>query len=196
MLRTPGDLHTFAARVGVGGDSTSAAAVKAARALRAVCEDAFRDGECAGLQRAAQAAYAAGTLRPGGWVWSDEPMSVVHRLAHAATQLLRATTWIASAVATTALGLYLDRSKNRSRQVVLDGGLRHERQEAALHREAPLQAHLTGGAAADWPCKRSSVPASMPRAQRSQSPATIASAITKFVPAAPSGTSIGTIPAR
>ena len=80
-------------------------------------------------------------------------------------------------------------------QVVLDGGLRHERQEAALHREAPLQAHLTGGAAGAWPCSRSSVPARMPRAQRSENPATIASAITKFVPAAPSGWSIGTIPA-
>ena len=116
VLRTPGDLQTFAARVGVGGDSTSAAAVKAARALRAVCEDAFRDGECAGLQRAAQAAYAAGTLRPGGWVWSDEPMSVVHRLAHAATQLLASDDLDRLRGCDDCCWLYLDRSKNRSRK--------------------------------------------------------------------------------
>jgi predicted RNA-binding Zn ribbon-like protein len=118
VLSTREDLATFAARVGVAADTTSTAALEAARRLRTACERAFRDHDAAPLELAVKHAYRAGHLRRGGWAWPDEdPMSAVHRLAHHAAQLL------ADADALERLRgcddccwLYLDRSKNRSRK--------------------------------------------------------------------------------
>lgn len=116
VLCTPEDLRTFASRVGVG-EVTSEAALRSARRLRAACEAAFRDGDCAALQAAATAAYEAGTLQRGGWVWPDTPMSAVHRLAHAATQLLADPESLARLRGCHGCcWLYLDSSKNRSRK--------------------------------------------------------------------------------
>jgi predicted RNA-binding Zn ribbon-like protein len=114
VLRTPEDLATFARRVHVG-DRADVASLRAARRLRAACEAAFRDRDGAALERAAVAAYRAGTLEPGGWTWPDEPMSVVHRLAHAAVQLFSDDLTRLRGCAG-CCWLYLDRSKNRSRK--------------------------------------------------------------------------------
>ncbi|MBE2320608.1 ABATE domain-containing protein [Solirubrobacter sp. CPCC 204708] len=116
VLQTPEDLRTFAARVGVGHEA-DAAAVKAARDLRAACEAAFRDADADALAVHARAAYAAGRLEPGGWTWPDEdPLSIVHRLAHAATQLISSEDLDRLRGCNDCCWLYLDRSKNRSRK--------------------------------------------------------------------------------
>lgn len=118
VLQTPADLMTFATRVGVAADTSSAAALEAARRLRSACERAFRDDDPAGLDAAAKRAYRAGALRRGGWTWPDaDPMSAVHRLAHAATQLLADDDALARLRGChDCCWLYLDRSKNRSRK--------------------------------------------------------------------------------
>ena len=116
VLRTPEDLRTFARRTGLGDDA-DAASLRAARALRAAAEAAFRTGACDALTAAARRAYRAGTLQPGGWVWPDAPMSVVHRLAHAASQLLASREDLDRLRGCEdCCWLYLDRSKNRSRK--------------------------------------------------------------------------------
>jgi predicted RNA-binding Zn ribbon-like protein len=114
VLQTPEDLATFARRVGVGDRG---AAIESARNLRAAAEAAFRYGECDPLTSHARAAYTAGSLQPGGWTWpAHEPMSVVHRLAHAATQLLANDDLDRLRGCDDCCWLYLDRSKNRSRK--------------------------------------------------------------------------------
>ncbi|RKQ90289.1 putative RNA-binding Zn ribbon-like protein [Solirubrobacter pauli] len=118
VLRAPEDLMTFATRVGVAADASSTAALEAARRLRTACERAFRDDDPTGLEAAARRAYRAGTLRRGGWTWEDaDPMSAVHRLAHAAAQLLADDDALARLRGChDCCWLYLDRSKNRSRK--------------------------------------------------------------------------------
>ena len=69
------------------------------------------------LERAVRAAYGAGRLEPGGWTWPDEqPLSAVHRLAHAAAQLLTSEDLDRLRGCDACCWLYLDRSKNRSRK--------------------------------------------------------------------------------
>jgi predicted RNA-binding Zn ribbon-like protein len=115
VLRTPEDLATFARRTHMG-ETADAASLRAARRLRTAVEAALRDDDAAALQRAAVAAYRHGTLRPGGWTWPDAPMSVVHRLAHAAAQLLASPDRDRLRKCDDCCWLYLDRSKNRSRK--------------------------------------------------------------------------------
>ena len=114
----------------------------------------------------------------GGWTWpTTTPISAVHRLAHPAAQLLAHRRSGPPPRLRRLLLAVPGPLEEPHAQVVLDGRLRHERQEAALHREAARQADLGVGAADRPPCSRSSVPASTPRAQRSEKPAMIASAM-------------------
>ena len=104
VLAAPEDLVTFARRVGLAGDATSAspAALRDARALRDAI-DAVLDAHLAGdaspaapravIEAAARAALAAGRLAPQGdvlaWTWPpDDAHTPVHRLAYAAVGLL------------------------------------------------------------------------------------------------------------
>jgi predicted RNA-binding Zn ribbon-like protein len=99
VLATPSDLATFARRVELGGEATSAGALRAARALRAAL-DAILASRVAGaepppaaravLADAARAAFAAGRLdRALTWSWeAGDAHAPVHRLALAALDLL------------------------------------------------------------------------------------------------------------
>jgi predicted RNA-binding Zn ribbon-like protein len=112
VLATPDDLVTFAQRVGVAGETTAAdaTALHAARALREALDPLLRahlvDGAptrvatswgaaegapaARALEAAVLAAQRAARLSPGyAWTWDDaDPLSPVHRLAHAAARLL------------------------------------------------------------------------------------------------------------
>jgi predicted RNA-binding Zn ribbon-like protein len=118
VLQTREDLQTFAIRVGVAAARTSTAALEATRRLRGACEQAFRDGQHAALETAAKRANRARHLQAGGWTWpDDDPLSVVHRLAHAAALLLADTESLERLRGCgDCCWLYLDRSKNRSRK--------------------------------------------------------------------------------
>jgi len=118
VLQTREDLMTFATRVGVATRGTSTAALEAARRLRTASEHAFRDADPSGLETAAKRAYRAGSLERGGWTWSDDdPLSTVHRLAHAAALLLADKDALERLRGCAGCcWLYLDRSKNRSRK--------------------------------------------------------------------------------
>ncbi|HEV8152839.1 MAG TPA: ABATE domain-containing protein [Solirubrobacteraceae bacterium] len=104
VLATPGDLVTFARRVGMAGERTPASreALRAALLLRGALDRTLRaqlDGHpppaaaLAEIEAAARRAATVGRLaRSGGaltWTWPDaKAMSPVHRLAIAATELL------------------------------------------------------------------------------------------------------------
>jgi predicted RNA-binding Zn ribbon-like protein len=104
VLATPQDLLVFARRVGVADQATPASrgALQSAWRLRQALDALLRArlagedppvGPCAVVQVAARAALAAGHLAPHGdalaWTWpAGDPKTPVHRLAHAATQLL------------------------------------------------------------------------------------------------------------
>jgi predicted RNA-binding Zn ribbon-like protein len=100
VLTTPADLATLAARLGLSDAGESApAAVAAARELRDALDPVLRavladtsppPAALAIVERAARDAIAAADLTPGeGWTWAaSDPMTPVHRLAQAATQLL------------------------------------------------------------------------------------------------------------
>jgi len=104
VLTTPEDLVVFARRVGMADQTTPASpdALHAAVALRGALDAVLRarlvgqdppPGPRAAVEAAARAALAAGHLAPHGdalaWTWpANDPQTPVHRLAHAATQLL------------------------------------------------------------------------------------------------------------
>ena len=104
VLATPQDLLVFARRVGLADQATPASrgalqsALRLRQALDALLRAQLADedppvGPCAVVQAAARAALAAGHLAPHGdalaWTWpAGDPKTPVHRLAHAATQLL------------------------------------------------------------------------------------------------------------
>jgi predicted RNA-binding Zn ribbon-like protein len=104
VLATPGDLVTFARRVGMAGERTpgSRDALRAALLLRNALDRTLRahiDGGAppaaasAELEAAVRRAVAAGRLAQTGgaltWTWPDgKAMSPVHRLALAAIELL------------------------------------------------------------------------------------------------------------
>ena len=104
VLAASADLVTFATRVGMAdaGTRASAAALAAARALRDAVDSLLR-AQLAGdqppaaarahVEAAARAALAAATLVPEGeamtWRWPPaDAHTPVHRLAHAAVELL------------------------------------------------------------------------------------------------------------
>jgi predicted RNA-binding Zn ribbon-like protein len=104
VLATPDDLVTFARRVELAGAETPAspAVLAEARALRDTIDTLFRarvagapppEAALAALEHAARLALAAATLtyRRGAlaWTWPcADPHTPVHRLAHAALELL------------------------------------------------------------------------------------------------------------
>jgi predicted RNA-binding Zn ribbon-like protein len=104
VLASPGDLATFARRVGLAGGTTGTSpdALRAARALRDALDTVLRarlaDEPAPGRARAAvedavRAALAAGRLAPHGaaftWSWpARDAFTPVHRLAVAAVELL------------------------------------------------------------------------------------------------------------
>ena len=133
VLATPEDLVTFARRARVADQATPAspAALRSALALRGALDAVLRArlaGQdppavpCAALEAAARAALAAARLAPHGqalaWTWSaSDPQAPVHRLAHAATQLL--TSEADLAVLHQCAGcrwLFLDRSRGAGRR--------------------------------------------------------------------------------
>jgi len=133
VLATPGDLMTFARRVGVADQATpaSADALQSAVALRDALDAVLRAqlaGEDpparprAAVEAAARAALRAAHLAPHGqslrWTWpANDPQAPVHRLAHAAIQLL--TSEADLAVLHCCAGcrwLFLDRSRGAGRR--------------------------------------------------------------------------------
>ena len=100
VLATPEDLLVFARRLALAGASTPAGpgALATAVELRDALDPVLRAclvGErpppepLAAVQRSVQTAYAAAALDPPLWTWADsDPLSPVHRLAHAAAGLL------------------------------------------------------------------------------------------------------------
>ncbi|HYI17123.1 MAG TPA: CGNR zinc finger domain-containing protein [Solirubrobacteraceae bacterium] len=107
VLAAPEDLVVLARRTGLIGDAVpSAAALRAARALRGALDPVLRGGgsldpgslgpvlqgggSLAPVERAAARAVAAGRLEPGtGWTWpADDAMAPVHAFALAAVALL------------------------------------------------------------------------------------------------------------
>jgi predicted RNA-binding Zn ribbon-like protein len=104
VLAGPDDLVTFARRVGLAdaGTPASRAALRAAVALRDALDRVLRAvlagseppaQDRAVVEGAARAALRAGRLTPEGhalvWSWpADQPLAPVHRLAHAALELL------------------------------------------------------------------------------------------------------------
>jgi predicted RNA-binding Zn ribbon-like protein len=103
VLAAPADLVTFARRVGMAGARTPAGpeALAAARELRDAVDAVLhahlasrQAPELAAVETAARDAVAAARLAPAdgayAWNWADEdPHAPVHRLAHAAMELLR-----------------------------------------------------------------------------------------------------------
>jgi predicted RNA-binding Zn ribbon-like protein len=111
VLATPQDLVTFAGRVGMADQTTPASrgALQSALRLRQAL-DALLRARLAGedpplkaravVEAAARAALTAAQLVPHGqalaWTWpASDPKTPVHRLAHAATQLLTSETDLA-----------------------------------------------------------------------------------------------------
>jgi predicted RNA-binding Zn ribbon-like protein len=104
VLATPDDLVTLARRLGLAGPDTPAspAALADSRALRDVVDGLLRArvagrpppaGALAELEQAERAALSAASLAPASdalaWSWpSGDAHSPVHRLAHAALELL------------------------------------------------------------------------------------------------------------
>jgi predicted RNA-binding Zn ribbon-like protein len=133
VLARPGDLVTFARRVGLAAEATPAseAALREARALRAAL-DAVLSAHLAGetpprapraeLERAARAALAAGRLAPQGgrlaWTWRDgDARAPVHRLALAALELLASEEEMARLHRCAACcWFFLDHSRGRGRR--------------------------------------------------------------------------------
>jgi predicted RNA-binding Zn ribbon-like protein len=133
VLATPDDLVTFARRVGMAGERAQpeAGALLAARELRDTLDavlrghlagDAPHVAELAPLQAAARDAIAAGSLTAQdgayGWTWDDaDPRSHVHRLAHAALELLTSREELGRLhVCAGCRWLFLDRSRGTGRR--------------------------------------------------------------------------------
>jgi predicted RNA-binding Zn ribbon-like protein len=133
VLAAPQDLVTFARRVGVADQTTPASldalrsAVTLRQALDAVLRARLADqdppaGPRAAVEAAARAALAVAHLASDGqalaWTWpADHPQTPVHRLAHAAIQLL--TSEADLAVLHRCAGcrwLFLDRSRGAGRR--------------------------------------------------------------------------------
>jgi predicted RNA-binding Zn ribbon-like protein len=134
VLATPGDLGTFARRVGVAGTTTpsSPAALTAALTLRSTLDDLLRArldgaGDLPARPRAAMEAFVrealhAARLAPGAdalaWTWPEQDaMSPVHRLAHAAAGLLTNPADLADLrCCAGCCWLFLDRSRGSGRR--------------------------------------------------------------------------------
>jgi predicted RNA-binding Zn ribbon-like protein len=133
VLTTPEDLVVFARRVGMADETTPAspAALRAAVALRGALDAVLRarlatqdppPGPRAALEAAARAMLGAAYLAPHGealaWTWpTGDPQMPVHRLAHAAIELL--TSRADLAVLHCCAGcrwLFLDRSRGAGRR--------------------------------------------------------------------------------
>jgi predicted RNA-binding Zn ribbon-like protein len=133
VLAAPDDLVTFARRVGLADGSTRAspAALRDARRLRDAL-DAVLDARLAGdpppaapraaLEAAGRAALTAGRLAPRGgalaWTWPPgDPHAPVHRLAHAALELLASEADLARLHRCAACRwFFLDRSRGAGRR--------------------------------------------------------------------------------
>jgi predicted RNA-binding Zn ribbon-like protein len=133
VLADPGDLVTFARRVGLAGTRTpaSAAALRAARSLRDALDAVLRahlagasppPAARAAVEDAARDALSAGRLaRRGGalvWTWpSGDAFAPVHRLAHAALGLLASEDELARLhVCAGCCWLFVDRSRGAGRR--------------------------------------------------------------------------------
>jgi predicted RNA-binding Zn ribbon-like protein len=133
VLAAPEDLVAFARRVGVADPATPASrgalwsALRLREALDAVLRarltgDDRPAGPCAVVEAAARAALRAAHLEPHGralaWTWpTEDPDTPVHRLAHAAAELL--TSQADLAVLRRCAGcrwLFLDRSRGTGRR--------------------------------------------------------------------------------
>jgi predicted RNA-binding Zn ribbon-like protein len=133
VLATPEDLVTFARRLGVADRTTPASpdALHAGLALRDALDAVLRArlagddppaGPRAAVEAAARAVLAAACLAPSGqalaWTWpASDPVAPVHRLAHAAVELL--TSEADLAVLDCCAGcrwLFLDRSRGAGRR--------------------------------------------------------------------------------
>jgi predicted RNA-binding Zn ribbon-like protein len=133
VLATPQDLVTFARRVGLASEATrgGSAALHEARTLRDAL-DALLRAHLAGepppakaratVEDAARAALRRAQLRSGGaaltWTWPDhDPLSPVHRLAHAAVALLTSEADLTHLrVCDGCCWLFLDRSRGTGRR--------------------------------------------------------------------------------
>jgi predicted RNA-binding Zn ribbon-like protein len=130
VLATPEDLVTFARRVGVADDGapSSAEALRAAVALRDALDALLRahlDTEAsappaasAAVEAAARAAQDAARLVPGyAWAWDGaDPLAPVHRLTHAAVQLLTGEDLGRLHCCAACCWLFLDRSRGTGRR--------------------------------------------------------------------------------
>ena len=154
VLARPDDLVTFARRVGFAGSDTrsSVGALRAVVALRDALDRVLRtvlDGgeppppELAVVEKAARSALRAGRLTPGdsaalGWSWpADDPMTPVHRLAYAATELLGDEAALARLRCCAACRwLFLDRSRGRGRRwcSMADCGTEAKKRRYVQHR--------------------------------------------------------------
>jgi predicted RNA-binding Zn ribbon-like protein len=133
VLAEPDDLVTLARRLGLATDDTpaGAGALAAARALREAVDGLVRAsvsdteppaGAAAALAEAVRAALGAATLAPqdGGlrWTWDTaDAHSPVHRLAHAALELLSDETELRRLhVCAGCCWLFLDHSRGTGRR--------------------------------------------------------------------------------
>jgi predicted RNA-binding Zn ribbon-like protein len=133
VLAAPEDLVTFARRLGMADQATRASpgALRAALRLRGALDAVLRArlagaeppaGPRAVVEAAARAALAAAQLAPHGdalaWTWpTGDPQTPVHRLSHAAVELL--TTEAHLAVLQCCAGcrwLFLDHSRGPGRR--------------------------------------------------------------------------------
>ena len=133
VIAVPEDLVIFARRVGMADQTTPAShgALQSALRLREALDALLRarlagqdppPGPCSAVEAAARAALAAAQLAPNGdalaWTWPPgDPQTPVHRLAHAAIQLL--TSQADLAVLHCCAGcrwVFLDRSRGAGRR--------------------------------------------------------------------------------
>jgi predicted RNA-binding Zn ribbon-like protein len=132
VLATPADLVTLARRLGLAGDATPASpeALRAAIALRDALDPLLRAhlagapaprGPRAAFEARVRAAQDAARLAHDGgfaWTWpADDPLSPVHRLAHAAAGLLTSAADMAALrCCEGCCWLFLDRSRGSGRR--------------------------------------------------------------------------------
>jgi predicted RNA-binding Zn ribbon-like protein len=153
VLAGADDLVTFARRVGLAGPGTRASrtALREAVALResldAVLRAVLAGGEpptrgLAAVEDAARAALRAGRLAPVGralvWSWPEsDPRTPVHRLAHAALELLGDEAALARLRCCAACRwLFLDRSRGPGRRwcSMADCGTEAKKRRYVQHR--------------------------------------------------------------
>jgi predicted RNA-binding Zn ribbon-like protein len=128
VLAMPEDLVTFARRVGMAQDGAPAStdALRAAVALRDALDALLRaqlEGSAppaprAVVEAAARAAQDAARLVPGyAWAWDGtDPFAPVHRLTHAAVQLLTGEDLALLHCCAACCWLFLDRSRGAGRR--------------------------------------------------------------------------------